>query len=84
MGGRTSFRRAPDGQWSAISPGIYDWMPLQSSWVRQLNLTSYVKTFVGRFDTWNGADVLALEFTRGSRIFSKGHANFAPHGLYAY
>jgi hypothetical protein len=25
------FRRAPDGQWSAISPGIYDWTLLQSS-----------------------------------------------------
>jgi len=25
------FRRAPDGQWSAISPGIYDWKALQSS-----------------------------------------------------
>ena len=43
-----------------------------------------MKTFVGRFDIWQGADVLALEFTRGSRIFSKGHANLAPYGLYAY
>ena len=25
------FRRAPDGQWWAISPGIYDWKALQSS-----------------------------------------------------
>ena len=25
------FRRAPNGQWYAISPGHYDWIPLQSS-----------------------------------------------------
>jgi len=178
------FRRAPDGQWWAISPGVYPWTPLQSSsfplsdlrfgdfdgngitdvisisggkWAvswgarttwKELNPTlssslanvfigdidgvkgddivRYVRsgpvsakwevssggagpwvtltsisypntiamqyfnpsgrmtTFVGRFDIWQGADVLALEFTRGSRIFSKGHTDLAPYGLYAY
>jgi hypothetical protein len=176
------FRRAPDGQWYAISPGIYGWTALQSSsfplqdlrfgdfngdgvtdvmgrsggkWAVSLSGTSswqpwnaslsddlrpllianvdglpgddvlrYVATspvsarwdvssggrgswqtfaslswptsqftlapayttrsFVGRFDVWNDADVLAVDFTRTSKLFSLGHSNFGPHSLYAY
>lgn len=178
------FRRAPDGQWSAISPGRYGWTSLQSSslsltelrfgdldgdgvtdvlggfdghlWVswsarstwapagaglpgdvrnlyiadvdglpgddliryiptnpttgrwdissggrtRWQTLATYtgsvrptitmpwpsasVRTFLGRFDAWANADVLAIDGARIGRLFSAGHSNFARHGLYAY
>lgn len=47
--------------------------------MQYLNPSGRMKTFLGRFDIWQGADVVALEFTRGSRIFSKGHTDLA-HG----
>jgi hypothetical protein len=43
-----------------------------------------VRSLVGRFDVWNKADLLALDFTRRSQIFSAGSAAFAAHGRYAY
>ena len=43
------------------------------------------RTYLGKFDEFAGADVLALDVNpRTSRIFSKGHTAFAEHGLYSY
>jgi len=48
------FHRAPNGQWAAISPGLYDWTPLASSSldVRHLRF--------GDFDADGVTDVLAV------------------------
>ncbi len=77
-------------KWEVSSGGASPWSTLTSFTypdtfaMRVLNPTGRMKTFVGRFDRWQGADLLALEFTRRSRIFSKGHANLEPHGRYAH
>ncbi len=81
---------AISGRWEVSSGGAGPWTTLTSFSYpdtyqnRLLNLTAYMKTFVGRFDAWNGADVLALEYSRGSFLFSLEHANLSPYGLYAY
>jgi hypothetical protein len=77
-------------KWEVSSGGAAPWVTLTSisypntTAMQYFNPTARMTTFVGRFDIWQGADVLALEFTRGSRIFSKGHTDLAPYGLYAY
>ena len=44
-----------------------------------------MRSFIGHFDVWPGADVLnADDFTRMSRIYSHGRANFDNYGYYAY
>ena len=43
-----------------------------------------MQSFIGEFDEWNGADVLALEYTRMGRLFSPGHAIFGPWGFWAH
>jgi hypothetical protein len=54
------FRRAPDGQWWAISPGIYDWKPLQSSGFPLSQLR------FGDFDGDRITDVIAVQGGRWS------------------
>jgi hypothetical protein len=49
------FHRAPDGQWSAISPGIYDWTALQSSSFPLSDLR------FGHFNNDRVTDVIAVE-----------------------
>jgi hypothetical protein len=77
-------------RWDVSSGGAGPWSPLTSLSYRDShennkhNLTGHLRTFVGRFDVWNGADMLVLEYTRGSVIFSAGHANLTAYGLYAY
>jgi FG-GAP-like repeat len=79
-----------NAKWEVSSGGTGPWVTLTSiSYpndvaMQVLNPTGRMKSFIGRFDIWQGADVLALEFTRGSRIFSKGHAEMTTYGLYAY
>src|SRR5690606_10311361 len=54
--GRTDvFRRAPGGQWWAISPGVYGWEALQSS-SKALSALRF-----GDFDGNGKTDVLALD-----------------------
>jgi hypothetical protein len=43
-----------------------------------------VLSFVGRFEGRAAADLLAVDFTRLSRIHSTGHADFTAYSLYAY
>ena len=49
------FRRAPDGQWSIISPRIYGWTPLQSSSFALSDLR------FGDFNADGITDVIALQ-----------------------
>lgn len=65
------FRRAPDGQWWIISPGYYDWIPIQRS--------SFALTAL-RFGDFNGdrvADVIAVEDGHWSISWS-GRERWAP------
>jgi hypothetical protein len=81
---------AISGRWDVSSGGAGPWTTLTSfsypdTYPNQLlNPAAYMRTFVGRFDVWNGSDLLALEYSRGGRLFSAGHANLAAYGLYAY
>jgi hypothetical protein len=43
-----------------------------------------VRTFVGRFDTTPGAQLLMVDFTRLGKIFNRATATFVQHAEYAY
>jgi hypothetical protein len=76
--------------WEVSSGGAKPWVPLtaivypNTCAMQALRPARWARTFVGRFDMWQGADLLVVEWTRGSRIFSKGHSTMDRYGLYAY
>ena len=76
------------GRWEMSSGGRGPWQTLGAltypDELRTVYPAYYMRSFIGRFDEWNGADVLALEYTRYTRLFSLGHANFAQWGFYAH
>ena len=69
------------GRWDISSGARTGWQTFATS--TSLSAAQTI-AFVGRFDGFPGADLLAIGGDRMSRIFSLGHANFTPHGLYAY
>jgi hypothetical protein len=78
------------GRWEMSSGGRGPWQTLGTlSYPDDLaTLQAFpayrMLSFIGRFDEWNGADVLALEYTRYGRLFSFGHNNFGPWGFWAH
>ena len=70
-GSPTCFRRAPDGQWWAISPGIYDWKALQSSSFPLSELR------FGHFNNDRITDVIAVQGGRWSVSWG-GTTEWAP------
>jgi hypothetical protein len=78
------------GHWEMSSGGHGPWQTLGSISYSGDPATvlafpaGHMRSFIGRFDEWNGADILALEYTRYSRLFSMGHANFAQWGFWAH
>ena len=43
-----------------------------------------VRSFIGRFDNWPGADLLVLDTDRKAYIYRNGRLGFARHSLYAF
>ena len=41
-------------------------------------------SYIGKFSGYPGADILMLDPTRMSKIFSLGHTSFSQYGVYAY
>jgi hypothetical protein len=79
---------AVTGRWEISSGGRSSWHTLGTvSYPDQSPLTipaKRMRSFIGKFDVWPGADILALEYTRYSRLYSKGHADFTPWGFWAH
>jgi hypothetical protein len=78
------------GHWEMSSGGRGPWQTLGTlSYPEDLQIAQvfpawYMHSYIGRFDEWNGADVLALEWTRYSMLFSWGHNNFGQWGFWAH
>jgi hypothetical protein len=78
------------GHWEMSSGGHGPWQTLGTlTYPDDLQLLQvypawYMHSYIGRFDEWNGADVLALEWTRYSKLFSWGHNNFGQWGFWAH
>ncbi len=76
------------GRWEISSGGATAWQTFATlTWPsnQSTQAPAYtIRAFVGRFDAWANADLLAIDSTRTSRLFSAGHSNFAAYGLYAY
>lgn len=79
-----------NGHWEMSSSGRGPWQTLGSLSYPPDPNNPYAfpawrtLTFIGRFDEWNGADLLVLQPDRRSRIFSQGHAQMAPWGMWAH
>lgn len=76
------------GRWDISSGGKGNWQPFASrTWSASSAFPApavTVRTYVGRFDPWANADVLAVDFTRTGALFSKGQTGFVAHSRYAY
>lgn len=78
------------GNWSVSRGGAGPWEPLASlGWqdtyqARQIKPARFVVSFTGRFDLWNGGDVLALDYDRRGHIHSNRAPGFFPHSLHAF
>jgi hypothetical protein len=43
-----------------------------------------VRSFIGRFNTWRGSDLLLLDTDRKAYIYRHGRIGFSGHSLYAF
>jgi hypothetical protein len=68
----------PPGIWEVSSGGRTGWRLFTA------NDLLVPTAFIGHFDELAGKDLLAVGVDRMSRIFSIGHSNFTPHGLFPY
>jgi hypothetical protein len=78
------------GTWVISRGGAGAWEPLATlAWVdtpeaRDLRPARAVRSFVGRFNDWAGADLLALDHERKGHIHSNRNSSFVQHSLYAF
>ncbi len=78
------------GTWEISARGADPWKPLASlSWrdtyqARQIRPARFVVSFAGRFDLWDGADVLALDYDRRGHLHNNGVPGFFPYNLHAF